>query len=178
MGKRPARCYRHPKGQAYTRTAKRVVRKAFIRGVPNPVLVHQDMGRSDKKYKYQVLLISEENVQVRDTALEACRVAINKRLEKEIGVENYHFQVRAYPHHVLRENAIITGAGADRLQTGMRHSFGRPKGRAARLKMGQPVFSVKVNTKRSAEKARKALKRIRSKLPMEVTIEVREIGEK
>lgn len=175
MGKRPARCYRRVAGPAYTRTARRVVRKAFIRGVSNPVLTQLDMGNSGKSYKYQVLLTSEEWVQVQHNALEACRIAVNKVLAREIGTDSYHFQVRVYPHHVLRENAIITGAGADRLQTGMRHAFGRPKSRAARVKPGQPVFSVKVNTKKAIEVARKAFKKIKSKLPMRVSIEVVEL---
>lgn len=176
MGKRPARCYRRVSGPAYTRTARRVVRKAYVRGVPNPALTHMDMGNSGKKYKYQVLLTSDDWVQVQHNALEACRVAVNKVLAKEIGSDNYHFQVRVYPHHVLRENAIITGAGADRLQTGMRHAFGRPKSRAARVKPGQPVFSVKVNTKKAVDVARKAFKKIRPKLPMSVSIDVVELN--
>ncbi|MCD6414386.1 MAG: 50S ribosomal protein L16 [Candidatus Diapherotrites archaeon] len=176
MGKRPARCYRRVAGPAYTRTARRVVRKAFIRGVPNPVLTHMDMGNSGLKYKYQVLLVSDDWVQVRHNALEACRIVVNKVLSKEVGVDNFHFQVRAYPHHVLRENAIITGAGADRLQTGMRHAFGRPKSRAARIKPGQAVFSVKVNTKKAVETARAAFKKIKPKLPMATSIELVELN--
>lgn len=175
MGKRPARCYRRVAKSAYTRTAKRVVRKAFIRGVPNIVLAHSDMGNARKEYKYQVVLVSEDNVQVQHNALEACRITVNRVIEKEIGKENYHFQVRVYPHHVLRENAIITGAGADRLQTGMKHAFGRPKSRAARVKRDQTVFSIKVNTKRAVETSRKAFKKIRSKLPMKVSVQIREL---
>ena len=175
MGKRPASCYKRVAGKAYTRTAKRVVKKAFIRGVPNIVLGQSDMGNSGKNYKYQITLVAEEPVQVQHNALEACRITVNRVIEKEIGKENYHFQVRVYPHHVLRENAIITGAGADRLQTGMRHSFGRPKSRAARVKNGQAVFSIKVDNKKNVEIARKALKKIRSKLPMKVSVQINEL---
>jgi large subunit ribosomal protein L10e len=172
MGKRPGKCYRRISGPAYTRTAKKVAKKAFIRGAPANVLSQLDMGDSGKKYKYQVLLLSEENVQVQHNALEASRILINKMLEKNIGPENYHFQIRAYPHHILRENAIITGAGADRLQTGMSQAFGRPKSRAARIKRGKPVFSVKVNTEKHVEVVRKAYKKVKSKLPMGVAVKI------
>lgn len=175
MGKRPASCYRRVDGKAYTRTARRVVKKAFVRGVPGKPPGHLDMGKSGREYKYQVALVSDDNVQVRSEALEACRIVVNRSIEKKIGVENYHFQVRVYPHHVLRENAIISGAGADRLQTGMRHAFGRPKGRAARVKRGQTVFSIKVNEPKHVELARKALKKIGPKLPMDVSIQIREL---
>jgi large subunit ribosomal protein L10e len=133
------------------------------------------MGNARKEYPYQVLLVSEEDIQVQHNALEACRVAINKIVETEVGIENYHFQVRAYPHHVLRENAIITGAGADRLQTGMRHSFGKPKSRAARIKRGGLVYSIKVGTEKDVETARRALKSVKSKLPMKTSVQTKKL---
>ena len=37
---------------------------------------------------------------------------------------------------------MIAGAGADRLQKGMRRAFGRPVDRAARLKSGTSLFTV------------------------------------
>ena len=167
MGKklRPGRCYRDMKDRAYTRTARRVVKKQFIRGVPGKKLMHLDMGNSGRKYKYEVQCIAKENVQVRENALEASRIVVNRTLQNKIGRENYHFQIRVYPHHVMRENAIISGAGADRLQTGMKHSFGRPIGRAARVKRGRPILTAKVDTKKDALSAQKAIKRVISKLP-------------
>ncbi|MFC2174620.1 50S ribosomal protein L16 [archaeon] len=173
--KRPARCYKKPPKHAYTRTAKRVVKKAFVRGVPNIVIFHFDMGKSGKAYKYIVKLVSKNPVQVRHNALEATRIVVNRTIQKTIGVENYHFQIRIYPHHVMRENAIISGAGADRLQTGMRHAFGRPIGKAARVKRNQAMMTIKVNTKANAEKARAAFKKITAKLPTPCAIVVEEL---
>ena len=175
MGLRPGRCYKKLDPHAYTRTAKRVVKKAFIRGVPQPKIVHFDMGTPKDSYKYEVDLIAKQSAQIRSNALEAARVVMNRELVKAIGSENFYFQIRAYPHHVLRENALITGAGADRLQTGMRHSFGRPIGKAARVKAGKILMSVKVSTKADAEKVRKAYKKVVPKLPIPMTIEVREL---
>ncbi len=77
----------------------------------------------------------------------------------------------AYPHHVLRENPIAAGAGADRMSTGMKKSFGRTIGTAAQVKRGQPLFVVDVN-KQNVEVARKALKRASYKLPGTCIIEI------
>jgi large subunit ribosomal protein L10e len=38
---------------------------------------------------------------------------------------------------------MIAGAGADRLQKGMRQAFGRPTDLAARLRKGAALFTVK-----------------------------------
>ncbi|KAL8550046.1 hypothetical protein ACS0TY_008759 [Phlomoides rotata] len=40
----------------------------------------------------------------------------------------FHLRVRVHPFHVLRINKMLSCAGADRLQTGMRGAFGKPKG--------------------------------------------------
>ena len=173
--KRPASCYKKPDKHAFTRTAKRVVKKAFVRGVPNINLFHFDMGKSGKKYKYVVKLVSKNAVQIRHNALEATRIVVNRTIQKSIGLENYHFQIRVYPHHVLRENAIISGAGADRLQTGMRHAFGKPVSKAARVKRNQAIMTIKVNTKANAEKARMAFKKIVAKLPTPCAIVVEKL---
>ena len=60
---------------------------------------------------------------------------------------NYHLQIRIYPHHVLRENKMLTGAGADRMQTGMQRAFGKAIGSAAQVKIGQAIFTVQVDDK-------------------------------
>uniref|UniRef100_K3WC86 Uncharacterized protein n=1 Tax=Globisporangium ultimum (strain ATCC 200006 / CBS 805.95 / DAOM BR144) TaxID=431595 RepID=K3WC86_GLOUD len=44
---------------------------------------------------------------------------------------------------VLRINKMLSCAGADRLQTGMRHTYGKPTGVAARVAIGQPIISVR-----------------------------------
>ncbi len=172
---RPARCYRKPTKHAYTRTAKRVLKKAFIRGVPGLKIFHFDIGNPKKEYKYIVKLIPKSDVQIRDTALEATRIVINRTAQKTIGTENYFFQIRSYPHHVLRENAIISGAGADRLQTGMRHAFGRTTGKAARVKRNHAMMTIKVQTNDDAKKARAAFKKAVAKLPVACSVVVEEL---
>merc|ERR1712007_321619 len=81
--------------------------------------------------------------QISSEALEACRVAINKHLTKTIGKEAYHIRMRAHPFHVLRANKMLSCAGADRLSSGMRHSYGKPIGVAARVDIGQILLSVR-----------------------------------
>ena len=44
---------------------------------------------------------------------------------------------------MLRINKMLSCAGADRLQTGMRGAFGKAHGTAARVKIGQILVSVR-----------------------------------
>ena len=91
----------------------------------------------------------KNRVQIRHTSIEAGRIAANKVLNGQVGVANYHMTVRAYPHVVLRENKLATGAGADRVSSGMRQGFGKTVGTAARLERNQAILTVRV----PAEKA-------------------------
>jgi large subunit ribosomal protein L10e len=59
---------------------------------------------------------------------------------------------------------MITGAGADRVQDGMRLAFGKVIGRAARIKPRQPLISIRCNEK-YIKQARRALKKAAPKLP-------------
>ena len=56
------------------------------------------------------------------------------------GKDNFHLRIRVHPYHVLRINKMLTCAGADRLQTGMRGAFGKPNGLWARVAIGQIVM--------------------------------------
>ena len=57
-----------------------------------------------------------------------------------------------------------SGAGADRVSEGMRRSFGKAVGTAARVQPGQKVFSVWTHPQH-VEKAKAALKRGIYKIP-------------
>ena len=83
---------------------------------------------------------------------------------KEVGRMNFHFKIRVYPHHVLRENKQATGAGADRVSEGMRLSFGKPVGTAARVESKQKIFTV-YTTPQYTEKVKDALRHGGHKLP-------------
>ena len=82
-------------------------------------------------------LSAQEECLVRHNALESARVTANRYIQPHAGRDGYHLKVRTYPHHVLRHNKIAQGAGADRVSMGMRKSFGRTVGTAARVKPGQ-----------------------------------------
>jgi large subunit ribosomal protein L10e len=71
-------------------------------------------------------------------------VACNKYLIKNAGKEAYHIRMRVHPFSVLRINKMLTCAGADRLQTGMRGAYGKAYGTAARVGIGQILMSVRV----------------------------------
>lgn len=51
--------------------------------------------------------------------------------------------MRVHPFHVVRINKMLSCAGADRLQTGMRGAFGKPLGTVARVNIGQTLMSVR-----------------------------------
>jgi large subunit ribosomal protein L10e len=143
MGLRPARCYHKINKKPFTRISTRRPRRSYVKGVP-PSKIHQFETGSKRDYTSIFYLQSLEDVQLRSNALEAARVTITKCLANRLGEENFFIKLLVYPHHVLRENSMATGAGADRFSDGMRRSFGKPIGQAARVKTNQNVFMVKV----------------------------------
>jgi len=148
----------------YTRISK-YREKSYIRVTPNPKIVKFNTGSLNKEFTYKVHLISKQDLNIRDNALESARQCGNRLLEKKVGLANFALHVRIYPHHVLRENPLAAGAGADRLSTGMSHSFGKPIGIAARVKKGQEVITVDTE-KQYIDHVKIALKRAASKLPL------------
>merc|ERR1712032_1675755 len=75
--------------------------------------------------------------------LEAGRIACNKYMVTNAGKDFFHIRMRPHPYHVLRINKMLSCAGADRLQTGMRGAFGKSYGLAARVSIGQVLISVR-----------------------------------
>lgn len=139
MGRRPSRCYRYQKNKPY-------IKSRYCRGVPEGKIRIFDVGAKKAPvdlFPFVAHLATDEKQQVSSEALEACRVAINKHLTKTIGKDNYHIRIRAHPFHVLRANKMLSCAGADRLSSGMRHSYGKPIGVAARVRIGQILISVR-----------------------------------
>ena len=139
---RPARTYRNLDSQAWSRFSLKKPRKNYVRSMPRTSLIHFNSGKDNNDFDLTMKLEAEKYIQVRSNALEAARQMINKRLETLIP-GNYYMRVITYPHIVIREHKMATGAGADRISQGMSLSFGRPIGVAARIKRGQIVFLVK-----------------------------------
>jgi ribosomal protein L10e len=69
--------------------------------------------------------------------------SMSRYLVKVGGKESFHLRVRAHPYHVVRINKMLSCAGADRLQTGMRGAWGKPNGTVARVNIGQIILSVR-----------------------------------
>jgi len=138
--------------------------KKFAPGAPNSKVARFTTGKARPDYNFQLRLVSEGRVQIRHNALEAARVAANKKMAL-IGEENYFLVVKSYPHIILRENKMIATAGADRLQEGMRKAFGKPIGLAARVEIGSEVLELDVKSE-NLEKGKEALWAASTKLPM------------
>ena len=71
---------------------------------------------------------------------------------------------RVHPWHVLRINKMLSCAGADRLQTGMRGAFGKAYGKVARVKIGSILYSVRIK-EQDVKKALEAFRRAKNKFP-------------
>ncbi|MBW2979156.1 50S ribosomal protein L16 [Candidatus Woesearchaeota archaeon] len=157
----------------YTRVSK-FREKSFIRATPRVNIIKFTMGDPNGKFEYRLDLVSKDSIQVRHNALEASRLTVNRHLEKKLGKKGYHFKLRVYPFHILRENPIAAGAGADRVSKGMKQSFGKPIGSAAQISAGQSIMFVDVN-KADIPVAKTALERAIKKLPCKCTIKISEI---
>lgn len=162
MAIRPARSLRDPDKVAWTRYSRSKPRKSYIKAMPHADLHQFRMGALKDDFDTVMHLTSEEGVIIRDNAIESARQTANKYIEAKMP-GNYYFVVRVFPHHVIRENKMISGAGADRLQKGMRRAFGRPTDRAARLDVGTVLFTVHTYSS-NVEHVKKAFTRATRKL--------------
>ena len=173
MALRKGSAYSKRYARPYTRVSKKRT-KSYIKAVPNPHIVKFKMGDikgfDSGKYPIQIQIISKDNCQVRDNSIEAVRQFLNRFLQVELGKE-FYLQVCVYPHHILRENKMLTGAGADRMQTGMSRAFGKTVGRAALVKPNQKIYIVGIKNKKAEAKARKLIRSIKSRLACRVTTE-------
>ncbi|KAJ2952502.1 hypothetical protein O0L34_g6821 [Tuta absoluta] len=160
MGRRPARCYRYCKNKPYPKSR-------FCRGVPDPKIRIFDLGKKKATvddFPLCVHLVSDEYEQLSSEALEAGRICCNKYLVKNCGKDQFHIRMRLHPFHVIRINKMLSCAGADRLQTGMRGAFGKPQGTVARVRIGQPIMSVRSSDRWKAQVI-EALRRAKFKFP-------------
>jgi len=200
MGLRPGRCYRnskkptkgnsrggrghkndHKQKRTYTRTAVKVPRKNFIGATPALRIRQFNMGNPKLKYNVIADLKVREGFDLRDNAIESARMAINRHLVKTLGKDGFFMKVRVYPSNILRENKAAQGAGADRVSQGMSMSFGKPIGRASRLRANQVVYSV-LCMKGQETDVRDGLMRAKSRFPSDVFVvfheDVESIGTK
>ena len=156
----------------YTRISK-FKKKSYVKSTPHRTTVRFDMGTRKKKFEYNLDLISKADLQIRHNAIESARMTCNRLLEAQAGKNSYFLRICIFPHHILRENPLAAGAGADRFSTGMAHSFGKPISSAARVRTGQILFHLNIN-KQYLDLAKLALKRAAKKLPCSCLLKVSE----
>ena len=161
MARKPAKMYRQIKGQAYTR-------REYSGGVPNNRILRYFMGNRKGaeagQFEVVVELTADNPCQIRDSALESARQVANATIRKLAGEQGYALRMHTYPHQILRENKQATGAGADRVSLGMRQSFGKNVGTAARCKRGTTIISISTDAKNFL-KAKDALRKASMKIP-------------
>ncbi|MFC1685406.1 50S ribosomal protein L16 [Nanoarchaeota archaeon] len=158
----------------FTRNSK-VRAKAYIRSVPPTAINKFVMGGAakftDGKYKFTVKVISKENAQIRDVALEAIRSQMHRQLENEVGTD-YYMNLAVYPHQILREHKQAAVAQADRMSSGMSQSFGKAVGKAAQVRVGKPLVILGFNTESDINKFRAIYKKIKPKFCMTTSLEI------
>jgi large subunit ribosomal protein L10e len=147
MVRKPGSMYRNVRQRSFTR-------KKYMGGVPGSQVIHYDMGdKSNNSFPIKVSLLVEERCQIRHVALEAARVTANRHLSADAGKMGFSMKLRVYPHEVLRENKQATGAGADRVSSGMRRAFGKNVGTAARVRAMQKIFKAKLRSRKKSSLA-------------------------
>ena len=167
MSEKPASMYRDIDKPAYTR-------REYITGIPGSKIAQYKMGNREAEgddYPIQISLVVEESVQIRHGSLEAARLSANRHLIQELGEGNYKMILRKFPHQVLRENKQATGAGADRVSDGMRQSFGKIVGTAARIQSGERLFTAWCEPEQ-ADAVKEAYRRAYNKITPPCRIEV------
>ncbi|MEM3445712.1 MAG: 50S ribosomal protein L16 [Thermoplasmata archaeon] len=156
MVRKPGRMYRRIEGQPYTRVE-------YMGGVPNVRISQFKVGNLTADFDCAVSLVALEACQIRDIAYEAARISATRVLETKVP-NMFRLTVCKYPHNVLREHKMATGAGADRVSGGMRAAFGKAVGHAARVNIGDVILTVEV-PKDKLDIAKEALRKANSKLP-------------
>eukprot|EP01132_Coremiostelium_polycephalum_P002946 gene2946-3677_t len=152
--------YRYCKNKPY-------IKSRYCRGVPDAKIRIYDLGKkkaSVDEFPFCAHLISLEKEQLSSECLEAGRISCNKYISKMVAKDGFHMRVRVHPWHVLRINKMLSCAGADRLQTGMRGAFGKPMGTVARVDIGQIIFSIRCREMHAAHVI-EAFRRSSYKLP-------------
>ncbi|MGQ4875356.1 MAG: 50S ribosomal protein L16 [Promethearchaeia archaeon] len=151
--RRPWHCYRKwaPKAFQYKRSSNR--RREYARGGAQSKITRYWGGNKKIPWEEWDLVVGlkvNKKIQLSSNALEAIRITINSKLQKKLGRANFRLRIRPKPFHKVRENRMLAFAGADRVQSGMRNSFGKPTGVCARIKAGQIICDVGTHLKNLA----------------------------
>ena len=178
---RKALAYSKRKPIVNTRHSKKQ-QLSFVKSVPPQKIVKFNMGNIKKfesnDFKYKVTLSTEENIQIRDLALEAVRQGLNKDFTHEFQ-KNFFLRCHCFPHNILRNNRVYSGASkGERVQTGMTKSFGSPEGRAAIVRRGKPIFSAYFSGEKHIPAVRDAFRKMIPKLPCKTRLVFEKVEKK
>ncbi len=173
MAIRKAKAYSKKICTAYTRKS-RIKSKNYVKTVPPQKIVKFNMEKTSDylkgNLKNVIRLIAEHEVQIRDLALEATRQRLHNVLQKKL-LGNYYLACKPFPHQILRDNKIFSGGSkGERIQSGMKHSFGSTTGRAAHVKAGDTVFLIAFPNKKDTAFVRALCKSCVPKLPCKTRI--------
>ena len=155
----------------YTRFSK-FRRKGYVKSRPGKKVIKYEMGAlvgGADNFSLGLALITKDAAQIRANSIESARVSILRRIEKRFGKKGFFMQIKTFPHHVIRENPLAAGAGADRLSTGMKHSFGKTIGTAAQVSAGKALIELYL-PEGYEQIGRNALRIGASKLPIRYTV--------
>lgn len=147
-------------------------RKKYVHGAPSPKISIFEMGDSKAEYNTEIALQAAEFGSLSDRSLEALRVHVNRALG--VKLSKYHYRINLYPHSIERRKKWLAFAGADRVSSGMRRAYGKPLGRAAKVKKNQTIAVVRVD-KSDADYVKKILKSVIPKLAVPCRIEIKDI---
>ncbi len=178
MAIRKALAYSKRNYTPFTRKSK-VKHLNYVKTVPPQKIVKFNMGASGKYYaggfKNIISITSCENLVIRDLALEAARQMLHNKLQKEL-LENYYLGCKIFPHQILRDNKTFSGGTkGERVQSGMKHSFGSTIGRAAPIRAGHPVFIIAFDNKKDIPFIRNLCRGAVPKLPCKTKIVYKEL---
>jgi len=176
---RTAGAYSKRKPVTNTRRSKKQ-QKSYIKTIPPQKIVKFNMGNIKKfeagEYKIKATISAGENIQIRDLALEAIRQGLNKDLTKMVG-KDFFLRVNVYPHNILRNNRIFSGGSkGERVQTGMKNSFGSSEGRAATVRKGKPVFTMYFNGEENMSTVRNSIRKVTPKLACRALVKLEKLG--
>ncbi|MHA2280462.1 MAG: 50S ribosomal protein L16 [Promethearchaeota archaeon] len=148
--RRPWHCYSKWTRRPYQHKRSSNHRREFARGGSQSKIARFWGGNKDIEWKDWDLVVGlkvNHQIQISSNSLEAIRITINGVLQRKLGRQNFRLRIRPKPFQKIRENRMLSYAGADRMQTGMRNSFGRSMGLAARVKAGQIIADVGTSIK-------------------------------
>jgi len=148
--RRPWRCYSSWSRRPYQHKRSANHRREYARGGAQSKIVRFWGGNKAIPWEDWELVVGlkvNRQIQISSNALEAIRITINSSLQNKLGRTNFRFRIRPKPFQKIRENRMLAFAGADRVQSGMRNSFGRSTGVCARVRAGAIICDVGTSLK-------------------------------